>query len=630
MRALLWKEVHENAYKVATGLGVVLLVHALRQLDHFNRNFAADADGWAMAIGGLCAGVLAMDVVAGERSRGTLEFLLVRPTTIGRILLAKFLVGAMGLLLVIGAFWAMVYATPIAPVSLWQGDVPQLLHDVSWPAMVYAWYLPMLVLYATVFATSAATDNPAEAAGAGAVVALVALMFFMLAHFLFPEIEHRFTAPADLLNLPFSTDGRLLQVATHAGPILRRTLLAGSLIGLALVTSTLMLTRYRQFSLSRRSLVVSAFVLVTLLMTLPRLMPDRNKPIHPIATVTVGTPATAMALDGDRAYVLKGDSLLVLDITTGLQPSILYSVEHTPEWSLHQLRLVHGIACALGRRRATGEGNLSIRCFDCRGSGAPEPSGSLAIDADGDIRERFQAGPDGTPQIGQYLQLQRSGDVLLVGAVGATRSALTAVSVDPAGQPHITDTMTLETYDYPAQIWQDEFFYTRDNFLGKHAISVETEPGFAYLGWHGGLRVIAVSPAGGLTQVGAMDTGDEVEHMRFGGRQVQLHKDTLWLGRTWPKETIEIDVSTPSAPRLVAVHEANIRQAGPRAEGFYYRSYRGVPLFDVDDPWPRVVPTLTLPRKGGRWGTTAVELRDGRAYALMDDQFAVFTLPVRD
>ena len=163
-----------------------------------------------------------------------------------------------------------------------------------------------------------------------------------------------------------------------------------------------------------------------------------------------------------------------------------------------------------------------------------------------------------------------------------------------------------------------------------HAFSIETGAAHAYLGWHGGLRVISVSTEGNLTPVGELDAGDHVEHMRPGMRRSRLHGNTLWLDRMWPRQTLEVDVSTPSQPKVVAVHSRYVRQVYSRAEGFYYKNQQGVALYDVADPWPLPVPTLTLPRKGGRWYTSAVELRDGRAYALMDDQFAVFELPERD
>ena len=112
MRALLWKEWRENTYKIVTGLSVVLLLHVLRQIDSFNQSFANDVNGWAPVIAGLSAGILGMDAIAGERNRGTLEFLLVRPPSAARIIAAKFLVGALGLLAIIAAFWAVVCTVP--------------------------------------------------------------------------------------------------------------------------------------------------------------------------------------------------------------------------------------------------------------------------------------------------------------------------------------------------------------------------------------------------------------------------------------------------------------------------------------------------------------------------------------
>ena len=122
MGALLWKEFRENSYKVAAGLGVVFLLHLLRQIEDFNRSFANDINGWAPIIAGLSAGILGMDVIAGERSRGTLEFLLVRPASLARIIAAKFIVGAVGLFVIVAAFWAVVYVTPfVGPMSPFGG-----------------------------------------------------------------------------------------------------------------------------------------------------------------------------------------------------------------------------------------------------------------------------------------------------------------------------------------------------------------------------------------------------------------------------------------------------------------------------------------------------------------------------
>ncbi len=70
LRALIWKEGRESSYKIAVGacLGILvgLLVHSSLELV-------------AYLVGLFGAVLMGMDAVAGERSRGTLTFLFIRP-----------------------------------------------------------------------------------------------------------------------------------------------------------------------------------------------------------------------------------------------------------------------------------------------------------------------------------------------------------------------------------------------------------------------------------------------------------------------------------------------------------------------------------------------------------------------
>jgi ABC-type transport system involved in multi-copper enzyme maturation permease subunit len=259
MRALLWKEWRENTYKIVTGLSVVLLLHVLRQIDSFNQSFANDVNGWAPVIAGLSAGILGMDAIAGERNRGTLEFLLVRPPSAARIIAAKFLVGALGLLAIIAAFWAVVYVTPfVGSLSPYGGRYEvQVIAEISWLSMVYAWFLPALVIYTVVFAASAATENSAEAAGAGCIIALVAVVLLMLVAQLYPGFLHERSPIQDLTNVILNSDGDLVRIATRSDAILSRTLLAAGLVIIGLVAAWLLIGRFREFTIGRRPLVIS-------------------------------------------------------------------------------------------------------------------------------------------------------------------------------------------------------------------------------------------------------------------------------------------------------------------------------------------------------------------------------------
>jgi ABC-type transport system involved in multi-copper enzyme maturation permease subunit len=93
MRALLWKECRENLYKLLMALGVCLVILVLRQDAEFNGDFSQNIGEWVAFFGLFCAAIFGVDVVASERSRGTLGFLLAQPLTMPRILASKLVVG---------------------------------------------------------------------------------------------------------------------------------------------------------------------------------------------------------------------------------------------------------------------------------------------------------------------------------------------------------------------------------------------------------------------------------------------------------------------------------------------------------------------------------------------------------
>ena len=121
LRALIWKEGREAIYKIAVGACLGLFVGLLT-----HNAPAYPLELICHLIGFFSAVLMGMDAVAGERSRGTLPFLFIRPLDRGRLLGAKFVVGAAGLLVILAAYWAGVY------IGMPEWGNPHFLWGFSW------------------------------------------------------------------------------------------------------------------------------------------------------------------------------------------------------------------------------------------------------------------------------------------------------------------------------------------------------------------------------------------------------------------------------------------------------------------------------------------------------------------
>ncbi|HJP33589.1 MAG TPA: ABC transporter permease subunit [Candidatus Latescibacteria bacterium] len=626
MRALLWKEFRENIYKVATGLGVVLLLHILRQFEVFNRSFDNDINGWAPVIAGLSAGVLGMDAFAGERSRGTLEFLLVRPVSGARIVASKFIVGAVGLFVIVAAFWVVAYATPFALNLSPYGarSAVQTIAEVPWLAMVYAWFLPALVVYAVVFVASAATENSAEAAGAGCIIAVVALIFLVLVVQLYPGFLYQRTAILDLVSVVFSREGDLFRIATRGDEILRRTALAGGLVGAGLVAAWLLIGRFREITFDRRQLVVSGFILVTLAMTVPRLMPDDSERILPIGSLHVGDRVRDLALIGERAFLLCDDSLSVIDVSDPAAPRNVHTVSVDPQWSLSRMTPVGSYLCAGGWHEGIPADSAGVVCFDVTGPDIPGVSGSALL-----VPDYYRGESDYGFEMGrQRIDVEAVNGTLLIPNVTETQSELISVGVDEEGQPGVRDVIVLERYEYPEEVSDENRRYIRADFVQRHRFEIVPGETQVYLGLRSGFSIVDVDADGNLRELSRTDLGD-VQYAGYGSRSIVGRGDQVFVRRLWPAEIFEYDVKDPVQPRHTRTHYRRSLETWPRQAGFIYRARsRNVRLYDPKDPYHRPIPTLELTLDYSRSGVRVHPvLRDGYGYAVIDDELAVFQLP---
>ena len=194
LRALIWKEGRESSYKIVVGACLGIFVG----LAHNDSDFSLGMVSHLVGI--LGAVLMGMDAVAGERSRGTLSCLFIRPLDRGWLLGVKFVVGAAGLLVVLAAYWAGVYLglpewgnpnflggifwEPITSFSLYQEVI---LVDVGYGRILLLWFFLFLNLYTAVFLVSAISDRTLKAAVGGVIVAWVVFSFLGLTMSLLPD-----------------------------------------------------------------------------------------------------------------------------------------------------------------------------------------------------------------------------------------------------------------------------------------------------------------------------------------------------------------------------------------------------------------------------------------------------------
>jgi hypothetical protein len=175
-------------------------------------------------------------------------------------------------------------------------------------------------------------------------VALLAAIFIMLMAQFYPGFMYQRSAIQDLLNVVMGREGDVVRIATRPEAILWRTLLAGGLVAVGLVGAWLLTGRFREFTLGRRQLVVSGFLLVTLVVTVPRLLPDDYEKVLPVGSLRVGNRVRDLWLSGDYAYLLYDDSLAVIDVSVPENPRWLQTVSVDPAWSLSGLASIGSLS----------------------------------------------------------------------------------------------------------------------------------------------------------------------------------------------------------------------------------------------------------------------------------------------
>ena len=368
VRALLWKEGREAAYKIGAGSCVALLLGVTYLHPVFNKEYPLEAVSFLV---GLLASVLmGIDQVAGERSRGTLPFLLSRPLAPARMLGVKFAVGAAGVLAVLAAFWAGVflglpewgkpnflwwfYQDPSQDFSRYSW-LQEILQDVGFARILLVWFFLWLIPYTLVFLSSSFTDRPLKAIAIALMAGWVSLFCLGTSSQLSPAVSY-FSQRILFTDL---TD-EILRLAFDPSLLLAKLAAAALIAGGALLWSTLTLRaqpgRRFQWGVTTLALISGAIVLA-----MDATQPHRtDAPVEPVGSLPFEATVADLALLKDRfAVVLLGNGVSVVDVVDPQAPKETGQAQ-IDGWRLWRLALSGTTAYAWG----SAKDSVGVAVFD--------------------------------------------------------------------------------------------------------------------------------------------------------------------------------------------------------------------------------------------------------------------------
>ena len=363
LRALIWKEGRESIYKIAIGVCLGLFVGLLT-----HNAPAYPLELICHLIGFFSAVLMGMDAVAGERSRGTLPFLFIRPLDRGRLLGAKFVVGAAGLLVVLAAYWAGVYLGMPEwgnPHFLWGFSwepvtsfppllyLEEILTDVGYVRIVLLWFFFFLILYTVVFLASAFSDRSAQAVIIGLMTAWVGLFCVVLLSF---------EAVSYYLMLVFHSaldrDAKILRQAFEPSLLLARiagaVLLAGGVLLWACRAFRAQASRRFQWAVGALALISGGIVMW--------LDATQSQGVEePVGRLWYQEPVVDLALKDRVAVVLLEQGVSVVDVADWRAPRERGRAK-IKGWQLWRLALSGSTAYIWGS--SVAQDSVGVAVFD--------------------------------------------------------------------------------------------------------------------------------------------------------------------------------------------------------------------------------------------------------------------------
>ena len=638
MRALMWKEGREVLFKVLVGLAVCLLFLLLRQGSEFNEEFSSDFDSWAVTFGIVCALVLGMDVIAAERSRGTLHYLLERPLAVSKLVLVKFCAGGGALLLLAAGFWAAVYLMPLTTESSYGA---RILADVGYVKMVLVWFAFYVQMYSLVFLGSAVTDHQTKAVVAGGLVGMFLLLPVLFVANEVPVVEYILLG---LLDMDVDADGMILRLVLHSillwGRLGFTVLLAACLFGVAVWA----LTRYREASLGWRAILIGWGGVVGCVALVSALPKGDSEFIPPTGKLAYdGASAEDLVLESNFAYIALDKGLSIVDVSMPTAPVEIGRVEDLL-WSMQEVAVAGSSAYLVGRIKGLPSDSLGVVTIDISDPGQPFVQGKFSLAATDEIRS--------------LVEVAVVGDGLYIGAIEGESAKLLAFDIRDRTRPQLKS--TIELADMWAQLKQwsgvkpaEEAMlessrdYIVESLWRKFLFKMQVVEHYAFLSTYSGLVILDLADLGRVVEVSRteLEMFDDYKKLldvkrenlvimnlrNLGwGRVMDVRGDRAYVQRSWPRSMAILDISDLRRPVEVGmVYWYGFEDDMAVHDGYIYSNdWDEIQVFKFSDyGMVARLPDMGLEKEDKRGGGTAdVILRDGHVYTLLGSTLVIYPL----
>jgi len=512
------------------------------------------------------------------------------------------------MLIILAAFWAMVYATPVVVEGLYQDYVSQILKDVSYHSMVLTWLLPLLVAYAWVFLCSATTDNPVKAAGIAVAAGLLAMFAVVAVSRGVPLVEYSWRL---VLKVGLDHNGTILRMTVQPRLQLIRIGCGGALIGVFLTVTWVLVGRLREFSVGWRGLPFLGLVAFGVVLWGSRLLPQRDpEPTPPLDVLRITGEARDLAVTGSTAYVLTEAGLTVVDAARGDSLSLRGQLALGDGWSLSELSVQDDVAYAVGTYEAQPADSSAVVAIDVADPAGPRLTHICPLGS--------------SEQLGAVVDMASTDETVLVGVVGATESSLLSLVADKTGRLNAAGRLVLETYanSHTGILTVYANGIPRRHHASPHVFRMHIADGHAFIGLRSGLAVIDVGHPGRLAELARFELEDSATRMRRGPRSVVVAGERVYVERRWPLEMVVLDASRKDQPVEVSTSTWGgshpYRGARISGERLYLSSGRTIEVYPVTSRPGTARPIQIL----GRPETAEFEysepiLSDGLMYALM-------------
>ena len=528
--ALLWKEGREILPKVLVPVALAVVVCLMRNNADFNRSYAGIFDGLIMGVLLATAIVLAAAAIAGERSTGTLSFLLDKPVAVATVLAVKFLMGLGGLLLVALAAWATVYID-LASLEAnrdWQAYQLVTVQSIDYASMVALSFTQFSLLYALIFISSVVTDHPFKGLAVGISLAVVLGVFLTGPATAILPILNRYP----LVAIGLDAQGHLVRLATDSARFWVKVLASLGLTAAALAVAVVLLRRYREAMLSWRTVAIgwgAALVAGFAISYVEVPWNNQRMPVGILERPTVGAYMD-LAIHGEFAYMTTGaSSIAIADLSNPQQMRLLGSTasksyvlsSQGPPSS--EICVVDSLAYIVGWRKGLPSDSLVVTVFDVSDPTAPTLKGHRMFAAISKEKWFYQywGATDGG-----LLLIRERGDALIA----------EAFALDEEGMPVVGDERVITPI----------FDLRRER-----KCHVRVRGSRAYIGTERELVVLDVADAHALRETGRYALESFRPRSYYNSRLIAMDGDALYVERFWPHELVEFDISDPDSLREV-------------------------------------------------------------------------------